>query len=76
MGRLGGLSHLHVLLQVVSSTALRISCVTASGCDTMDACEAAACSIRAFPRSANSQACPVHCLLVYALVYLIILPPL
>jgi hypothetical protein len=35
------LSQPHGRLRLVSSTALRISCVTASGCDTMDVCEAA-----------------------------------
>ena len=48
---------LHGWLRLVSSTALRISCVTLSGCDTMDAWEAATSSIRAFPRSAMNR-CP------------------
>jgi hypothetical protein len=47
----------HARLRLVSSTALKISRVTASGCDTMDACEAVASSIRAFPRSAMNR-CP------------------
>jgi hypothetical protein len=47
----------HVRLLLVSSTALRISCVTASGCETMDACAAVTSSIRAFPRSAKPR-CP------------------
>src|SRR5215203_2290045 len=53
----GRLSHRHAWLRLVSSTALRISRVTTSGCDTMDACEAAASSIRAFPRLAMNR-CP------------------
>ena len=47
----------HDRLRLVSSTALRISRVTTSGCDTMDACEAVTSSIRAFPRSAMNR-CP------------------
>jgi hypothetical protein len=47
---MGRVSYPHGWLRLVSSTALRISRVTASGCDTMDACEAATSSIRAFPR--------------------------
>src|SRR5215207_375067 len=46
------LAHAHGSLRLVASTALRISRVTASGCDTMDACDAVTSSIRAFPRSA------------------------
>ena len=42
-------------LRPVSSTALKISRVTASGWETMDACEAATSSIRAFPRSAMNR---------------------
>jgi hypothetical protein len=56
-GAHSGVTHPHALLRLVSSTALRISCVTASGCDTMDACDAATSSIRAFPRSAMNR-CP------------------
>jgi dihydrofolate reductase len=47
--------HAHGRLRLVSSTALRISRVTVSGCDTMDACEAATSSIRAFPRPAMNR---------------------
>jgi hypothetical protein len=44
----GRLSPAHRRLRLVASTALRISRVTASGCDTMDAWEAATSSIWAF----------------------------
>ena len=54
---MGWLSQPHVRLLLGSSTALRISCVTASGCETMDACDAVTSSIRAFPRSAMNR-CP------------------
>jgi hypothetical protein len=47
--------HLHGWLRLVSSTALKITRVTASGCDTMDAWEAVTSSIRAFPRSAMNR---------------------
>lgn len=52
-----GVTQPHVWPRLVFSTALRISCVTASGCETMDACDAATSSIRAFPRSAMNR-CP------------------
>src|SRR4051794_32686324 len=45
----------HGWLRLVSSTALRISRVTASGCDTNDECEAATSSMWALARSAMNR---------------------